>query len=999
MFGQYEARAIGPAVMGGRITSIEGVEKDARTIYVGTAAGGIWKSTTGGSLFKPVFEKYAQSIGALAIDQKNPKTIYAGTGESNMRNSVGIGNGLYKTTDAGESWVLVGLDSTEHISKIAIDPANSNVVYVAAPGALWSDSPHRGLYKTTDGGKTWEKILYKDAGTGCADVMVDPRNTNIVYASMWKFRRTAWSFASGGESSGLFKSTDGGKTWRKIQKGFDGQMLGRICLAMAPSAPDNLYAIAEAKETALYRSTDAGETWVKQSNNQNVSWRPFYFSCMVVDPTDSNRIYRPSLTLSYSNDGGQSFSQSSFDGGWVHSDHHALWINPKNPSQLFLGTDGGVYMSMDRGVNFIFLNSLPLSQFYHVAIDEQVPYNVYGGLQDNGSWMGPSQSPNGIENKDWENVGGGDGFWVQPDLLDPSYVYSESQGGNIIRFCKKNNEYKDIQPYPKSGEPKLRWNWNTPLYASPNDKSVLYCGSQFLYKTRDRGNSWERISPDLTTNNPAKQKQEESGGITVDNSSAENHCTIFTICESPLDNNTIYVGTDDGNLQVTTDGGKSWKNLTANIKVVPANTWCSSIEASKHDKNVIYASFENHTRGDFIAYIVKTTDGGNTWSNIATTDIKSFVHKIKEDPLNKNILLAGTEMGLYITLDGGTTWTQFTGKVPMTPVRDIVIDKKSNDVILATHGRGILIIDDLTPIRSLTPELLEKEVALLPTRPNYLSMGQYGSGFPGAGGYTGDNSTEEAVIYYYLKERVMSGDVRVEIYDREGKLLEKIPGSKRKGLNRVTWGMRTKPPRTAKGVRLDFGGFMGPMVTKGMYNIKLIKGDKSYDGTIELMPLPNSPYTEEERALASSTTLRLYAMCEELAYMNHQVICIADTAKARMAASSDKKDLQKSLKDLIDRMEKQRGLYVATTAGTAITGEERIREKLSNLYGTVCNQEGKPTASQLDRTEGLRKEMDDAMATATGYFNNELKKANTLLAKHKLPSINPPTRNEFDAIK
>jgi photosystem II stability/assembly factor-like uncharacterized protein len=566
-FGAIEARQIGPAAMSGRITAIDAENKDPKTLYVGTAGGGIWKSTTGGTLFKPIFDKYTQSIGDLKIDQAHPDTVWVGTGESNMRNSVSVGDGMYVTFDGGANWKKVGLDSTEHISKIAIHPQNSSIIYVAAPGPLWSNSKSRGLYKSVDCGKTWQKIFYVDEKTGCADVAIDPSNPEVIYASMWQFRRTPWSFASGGPSSGLFKSIDGGKTWKKIQNGFTPGDLGRIVIALTPSAPKNVFAIVEAKKTKLYISSDGGENWKEQSSSPNVTARPFYFSVFMVDPVDPKRVYRPAFSLSISDDGGYSFKDASMAGGWVHSDHHALWINPNNTSQMYLGTDGGVYLSLDKGNNWLFLKNIPVSQFYHVTIDNADPYNVYGGLQDNGSWMGPSASPGGINNSDWTPLGFGDGFWVQPDKQFTDYVYWEYQGGNIFRLNKKNQEQKDIAPYPLPGEAKLRWNWNSPLYVSPSNK--LYSGAQYLYMSTNQGDSWSRISPDLTTNNPEKQKQEESGGVTVDNSSAENHCTIFTVSESPLDPNLIWVGTDDGNLQVTTDQGKSWTNVIKNVTGLP----------------------------------------------------------------------------------------------------------------------------------------------------------------------------------------------------------------------------------------------------------------------------------------------------------------------------------------------------------------------------------------------------------------------------------------------
>ncbi len=438
--------------------------------------------------FKPMFDRYCQSIGAIAIDQKLPKTIFVGTGESNMRNSVSIGDGLYKSTDAGDNWLKIGLDSTEHISKIVIDPSNSNTIYVAAPGPLWSNSPHRGLYKSTDGGKTWDKVLYINETAGCADVSVDPSNPQIVYATTWEFRRTPYSFNSGGEGSGIHKSLDGGKTWKELNKGLPAKPFGRVALALAPSAPANLLAIVESAETGLYISADGGENWKQQSATMNVVSRPFYFSTLVVDPKDPKRVYRPAFIFSYSSDGGYSFADASGDGGWVHSDHHALWINPNNTSQMYLGTDGGVYMSNDRGATWIFLQNLPVGQFYHVAVDNTSPYKIYGGLQDNGSWVAPSAKPGGVGNGDWKAIYGGDGFWVLPDPLKPGIAYAEYQGGNMARIDLSTLKSVTIKPQQGAREEKLRWNWNTPIHSGTKNGGNLYCGSQYLFKSTDSGN-------------------------------------------------------------------------------------------------------------------------------------------------------------------------------------------------------------------------------------------------------------------------------------------------------------------------------------------------------------------------------------------------------------------------------------------------------------------------------------------------------------------------------
>ncbi len=994
-FGALEARQIGPAVMSGRITAIDAVNSNPRIIFVGTAGGGIWKSTTGGVVFKSIFDKYNQSIGCIAIDQKNPETIWAGTGECNMRNSVSAGSGLYKSTDGGSNWKLAGLDSTERISKIAINPSNSDIMYVAVPGPLWCDSKHRGLYKTADGGKTWKKIYYVDEKTGCADIIIDPKNPETIYASMWTFRRTAWSFSSGGKGSGLFKSTDGGLNWTKIQNGFDGQELGRICLAISPSEPQNLYAIAESKNTFLYGTSDGGANWKKKSATMNVTWRPFYFSVMLVDPADPKRMYRPGYGLSISNDGGESFKEASFEGGWVHSDHHTLWINPNNTNHLLLGTDGGMYQSLDRGNSWTLFGNLPVSMAYHVTYDMQVPYQVYTGLQDNGSWFAPSRCTGGISNKYWTNCGGGDGFWVQPDLSDPNIVYSESQGGEITRFNKLTNESKVIKPYELPGETKLRCNWNTPIVASPTNPKTFYFGAQYLYRTHNKGDTWERISPDLTTNDPKKKMQEQSGGLSVDNSGAENHCTVFTVAESPLDENMIWAGTDDGNLQITTDGGKIWKNVIKNIPGLPANTWVTSIDASRYDKNTVFVSFDAHNSGDMKTYLYKSTDLGITWTSIATTDLKGYAHRIKQDIQKPDLLFAGTESGLFISIDGGKNWVNYNANFPDVAVRDIAIQPVTNDLILATHGRGLIILDDLTPIRNLSTPVLESEISFLPTREQYLGSISYDGGFPGSG-YEGPNPTEDLVILYYMKDRLSSGDVKIEIRDQQGKLIKSLPGTKRKGINKVTWDFRQKAPRVVKGVKADFSGFIGPYVSEGTYIVKVIRGDKSIEKEVTLHYDPRSLYTPEERKFQQETTMKIFKMQEDLAYLGDKVTMLLDSATIIAKSNPGDKQLETVIKAFSDKAKTWHSTLSASIEGTAITGEEKIREKISMLYYGVSNFGGRPTDSQLDRIKGLQKEIDDASVKGEDLLKTELPKLNLALQKDKVANLRVLTREEWD---
>jgi photosystem II stability/assembly factor-like uncharacterized protein len=982
-FGQMEARAIGPAVMGGRISAIEGVNNDPRTIYVGAAGGGLWKSRTGGYSYEPVFDKYPQSIGAIAIDQKHPDTVWVGTGESNMRNSVAIGLGIFRSSDGGRNWMKMGLENSEHISKIIIHPNNSNILYVAVPGKLWSDSPDRGLYKTTDGGKTWEKILYVDEKTGCADVLMDPRNPDVLWAASWQFRRTPYSFSSGGPGSAMHKSTDGGKTWRKITNGLPSTAFGRIAMALAASAPDNLLAIVESEKTGLYISADGGESWKLQSASSNVTARPFYFSTLVVDPYEPKRVYRPAFSLSISTDGGYSFSDASNDGGWVHSDHHALWINPKNTQHMYLGTDGGVYMSIDRGVTWSHQNILPVSQFYHVQVDNQIPYNVYGGLQDNGSWRGPSSSAGGIENRDWLGVGGGDGFWVQPDDQDNNIVYAESQGGNIQRQDLSTNQAQFIQPQALQGDPKLRWNWNTPIVKSPVNPKILYMGSQFLYKTSDRGFSWTSISPDLTTNDTIKQKQAASGGLTVDNTSAENHCTIFTIAPSPLDENLLFVGTDDGNIQITRDGGKTWDLISKNIAGIPAGTWVSSIEPSRFSKNVVYATFDNHAYGDMKSYAARSDDQGKTWTMLTGEGVQGYAHVIREDRVAANLLFLGTEFGLYISNDGGKLWVLFKANLPeYVAVRDIVVHPRTNDLVLATHGRGVYIIDDISPLRLLTPELLQKDAAMLLTRPVAVTTGHYGQAFPNTGSYVGMNAPEEARVVYYLKDRISTGDVNLEVLDEKGNLLVTIPGTKRKGINVARWDLRLKPPKAAKGVMVQgefgvFAGAIGPMAAPGKYTIRMKTPTATDERVLELIPDPLAPNLDYVQRKEKVQTM--FAMVEELGFLEGRVKALRDSTSQRAALVKNLKTKTKLIK-YAEQLDAFRKTLTETIESKGITGEEQLRARVGRIYVTTVFTDQPPTESTLKRMVFLQGEIVRAKASGEGFFaqlialNSDLKK-------------------------
>ena len=993
-FGAMQARQIGPAVMGGRTTCIDGVSNEPRTIYVGTAGGGVWKTTNAGVTFTSVFDKYCQSIGSIAVDQQNPKTVYVATGESNMRNTVSIGEGLYKTTDGGDNWSRIGgLDSTEHISKVIVDPKNSNIIYVSAPGPLWSDSKHRGLYKSTDAGKTFEKIFYINDKTGCADVAVDPSNTNIIYASMWEFRRKPYAFSSGGNNSGIYKSIDGGKTWKELTNGIPKKPIGRTALALAPSEPNHIVAIIEAEKTGLYISNDAGETWKEQSATVNVVSRPFYFSCLVVDPKDSKRVYRPGFQFSYSDDGGYSFADGGTAGGFgVHSDHHALWINPQYTNQMYLGTDGGLYMSTDRGASWIHLSSLPVSQFYHVAFDNKVPYNVYGGLQDNGSWYAPSQSAFGIKNADWKFIYGGDGFWVQPDGVDADIVYAEYQGGEIGRVNIKEGTSVSIKPQLAAGEEKLRFNWNSPIVIGAKNKKNLYLGSQYLYRSTDQGRNWSRISPDLTTNDKKKQEQEKSGGLSADNTSAENHCTIFTIAESPLDENIIWTGSDDGNLQYTTDGGKTWTNVSANYAAtgIPAQTWVSSIEPGHFDKNTVYVTFENHMYGDHKTYVAKSTDMGKTFTRFTSDEFNAFAHKIKEDLVNKNLLFLGTEMGLFATLDGGGKWFRMKNNIPWKAlVRDIQINPVTNDLILATHGRGIIIVDNITAIRNMTTDIAGKEVNIFEGKPVTLTMGKLQTGGTAGDGYYGGNTSQQAQIRYYFKDRLNVGDVKVEVYDNAGKLVQTIPGTKRKGINVVYWNMRSTPPKVASGgTKPDFSGFLAPMVLPGDYSIKIKVGDKAYDSKMQLTANNDPGYTMEDRKVQYETAMQLYTMHENLAKTVDDVTNKQKVLKADLDKTKSPK-VKKLIQEYMDKLEELRGTLLPTKQKSIFADEKRLREDISDVYQAVCNQEVRPSNLQIERINGLKEEVKKANDKNTALTTQYAEKIKAALVKEGLGDKKP----------
>ena len=981
-FGDVRARSLGPATTSGRITSIDGVNDSPRVFYVGSAGGGVWKTNNGGTSFKPVFDDYVMSIGAITVDQSKPDIVWVGTGESWTRNSVSVGKGIYKTTDGGQSWKLMGLEDTERIARVAIRPGRNETVFACALGHLWNASDGRGVFKTTDGGKTWKKTLFVDANTGCADVAIDPQEPDVMYAAMWQVRRQPFFFESGGPGSALYRSTDGGEHWTKVTDGMPEGNLGRIAIAVAPSRPGTVYAIVESKQTGFYRSDDAGEHWKRVSQDQapiGVRVRPFYFANLVVDPTDHTRVYSTNLFLSMTTNGGRSFDFLGLQA--VHSDTHALWINPKDPFNLVVGTDGGVYVSRDRGAMWDHAGTLPVGQFYHVAFDMQQPYHVYGGLQDNGSWTAPSRAFDGpsVRSRDWQNVGIGDGFNVFPDPRDRNVVFTEYQGAQIRRYDRQTAEVKDIRPHERVGEPALRFNWNAAFTPGTADPEVLYLGGQYVFRSHDRGESWERISPDLTTNDPSKQRQRESGGLTKDNTTAENYCTVVAIAPSSLDANVVWAGTDDGNVQVTRDGGRTWTNVVKNVKGVPATTWVSSIEAGRHAKGTAFVTFDGHRTGDMHTYVYRTEDYGQTWTAMTGDGLDGYLHVVRQDLVNPRLLFVGSEFGLFVSLDGGGHWARLTGNLPAVAVYDIAIHPRDHDVILATHGRGIQILDDITPLRALTPETLAKTAAILPARPSEQSIAPLLQDFPGDAEFDAPNPPDGAVITYYLKERHVFGKLDLEVLDPSGKVIKTLPAGARQGINRVYWNMRLDAPKSAAAPGMSARALFGPMVPEGKYTVRLTRGDEVVTGAVELRADSFTRHTPEDLRRRQALIMQLYEMQNELASLGNGTASLRDQAKQRGAGVSDAQ-LKASLDDFAKAADALNEILVDRTGGLA-EGDPKLREKVIDLYGSAMSYGGRPTASQVDYAQALAGELARARATFKELSGARLQSLNDALTK------------------
>ena len=945
-----KTRAIGPAGMSGRVTAIDVVNNNPEIIYIGTASGGLWKSESGGVDWKPIFDQQAvASIGAIAIQQNNPDVIWVGTGEGNPRNSLTGGYGLYKSLDAGKTWQLVGLQKTRNIHRIIIDKDHPNTVYVGAIGSPWGEHLERGVFKTTDGGKTWEKSLFVNNKTGCADLVVDPTNPNKLIAAMWQHERKPWTFNSGGEGSGLYITVDGGSTWEKLseKEGLPKGNLGRIGIAIAPSNTKFIYALVEAKKNALYKSEDGGFNW-KMINDKSsgrgsggIGNRPFYYSDIHVDPSNENRIYSVFTYVNVSEDGGKTFKQLMPAYGTekgVHPDHHAWWIHPKDSNFMIDGNDGGLYITRDKGKTWRFAENIPVAQFYHINVDNEFPYNVYGGMQDNGSWVGPAYvlKSQGIRNAYWQELMFGDGFDVVPDPKNSRYGYGMSQQGYVGRYDRITGNAKMIRPTHPNPDVKLRFNWNSAIALNPHDNETIYFGSQFIHKSSDKGYTWEIISPDLTTNNKNKQKQHESGGITMDATGAENHCTILAIEPSSLDEQLLWVGTDDGNVQLTKDNGNTWINVTKNIKGMPKEAWIPQIRASKFNKGEAYVVVNNYRQFDFKPYLFRTRDFGKTWKNILENKEETFGYTLSviQDLEEPNLLFLGTEYGLYISIDEGKNWAKWTHNFPTVSTMDLAIQPREHDLVIGTFGRAAYVLDDIRPLRAIAKEgkqLLEKPLYLFKPPTAFITQNQEPSGtrFGANAIFNGENRVRGAMITYSInkpdttktstlksksskKPAVKFDSIFFEFYNDKLELIRTITkkAPKENGLHKLYWQLGEKGKRgpSRKKIKKTNIEPNGVTVLPGTYTIKAHFGNitvsekitVNYDPRVEIpIEVLKSKYNllkqlETKMGVASDATQQLIASKE-----------IVEDYQKRIKAQDSKekhKDLLKTHSEILNKI-------------------------------------------------------------------------------------------------
>jgi photosystem II stability/assembly factor-like uncharacterized protein len=894
--------------MSGRITALAVDPTNDQIIYAGAASGGVWRSTSGGTNWSPIFDKApTQSIGSIAINPHNPDEIWVGTGEGNPRNSQNFGAGIFRSIDGGKNWVCMGLQNSRAIHRIVIQRDHPEIIWAGVIGSAYGPNEERGVFKTTDGGKTWQKSLFVNNLTGCADLVADPSNPNKLVAAMWEYKRDPWFFNSGGKGSGLYITFDGGTTWeRRTEKdGLPEGNLGRIGLAIAASNPKTIYALVEAKENALYKSTDGGFNWRKMAD-KNQGDRPFYYHELYVDPSDENTLYSVHSQITKSIDGGRTFD------GWVnywkiHPDHHAFWINPKNSKQIINGNDGGLNITLDGGATWRYADNIPVGQFYHINLDNQTPYNIYGGLQDNGSWVGPSAvwSSSGLRNSEWQEVYFGDGFDVVPQRDNPRWMFAMSQGGNLAHIDRITGKNTFIQPLHPEGK-KLRWNWNAGLAQDPHRDHGLYFGSQHLHYSPDLGVNWQILSPDLTTNDTSKMHQDISGGLTIDATNAENHCTIIAIAPSPVDKNTIWVGTDDGNVQLTRDGGQTWTNFADRLPDCPKAAWIAQIEVSTKNAGEAFVVVNNYRQNDWDAYLYHTLDFGKKWKRLTSPkNVRSFCLSVVQDPVEPKLLFLGTDQGLCYSTDYGNNWQQWNmEQFPSVPVQDMKIHPTTADLVLGTFGRAIWILDNLSPLRKIAAEgasILEKPLVLFTPQDailaNYTSY--KGARFVGDETYRGDNKSPYGQIPVWVKKqkkeentskkeekkeekpaqgrgRGRGGDKKekatVWIIDMKGDTIRRFKTEVDTGFTSINWYLDTKGAafpsnREPDKDQLEPGN--GPSALPGTYKVVVKLGENLDSTQIKVLDDPRMPEPMDVR-VARMEALRSFNQTAEKATKAYQ---------------------------------------------------------------------------------------------------------------------------------
>ncbi|WP_194852393.1 WD40/YVTN/BNR-like repeat-containing protein [Nonlabens antarcticus] len=999
---EMKPRNIGPGGMSGRVTGIDVVESDPNIMYAGTASGGLWKSVSGGTVWEPIFDdQFTASIGAVAVQQSNPSVVWVGTGEGNPRNSLNGGYGIFKSLDGGKSWKSMGLEKTRHIHRVIIDPTNPDVVYAAAIGSPWGEHPERGVFKTIDGGKTWNKILYTNDKSGAADLIMDASNPNKLIAAMWEHKRDPWFFKSGGEGSGLYITHDGGDNWKKIgeEEGLPKGELGRIGVAIAPSNPNTVYALVEAKKNALYKSTDGGFNWKMINDKSDIGNRPFYYSEIYVDPGNENRVYSVFTYVNVSDDGGRNFDQLMNAYGannGIHPDHHAFYIHPQDGNFIIDGNDGGLNISQDRGKTWRFIGNIPVAQFYHINVDMETPYNVYGGMQDNGSWRGPAYvwRDQGIRNSYWQEISFGDGFDVIPDPDNNRFGYTMSQQGSVQRYDWETGNNYSVQPTHPDPSVDLRFNWNSAIQMDPFDSSTLFFGSQFVHKSTDKGLTWTVISPDLTTDDPDKQKQGESGGLTLDATGAENHTTILVIEPSAAERGVIYTGSDDGLVYVTKNGGDSWDEVSKGLKGLPEGSWIAQIKASTTKKGHALLIANDYRRFNYEPYAYRTTNYGKSWNRIVDKDdVQSYTLSIIEDPKENNLMFLGTDDGLYVSIDAGDNWTKYTNGFPTVSVKDLVIHPREQDLVIGTFGRAAWVLDDIRPLQEMARNKakFEQPIKLFESPNAYQTRNQQptGSRFGADAMYQGENRSSNAQFrYYFDKDLLKKADttatdsVFLKIYDKDRLIRTlKSKAPEKKGVQEWSWRMR-ESGKNYPSRRYDESDRenAGVEVLPGTYRAVLEYAGYSSQNQIVVSDDPRiSEVTAANRKAKYDAMKKIEDLADRIYEVTQDLAKNKKTAESfkKMLTEKDKKAFKEQIKatdSIVKQIETQQALYfgaIDDRQGITRNKETTVSQRLGMARSYISSRQGAQTATETQLYNQAETMAEQTMADTMQWLSTE----------------------------